>query len=156
MEAALRRSHFLFGFLTWDAQGVENAVVVVVVIVRRRRRWLVSGLRVSYAAPVLQTAGARPLQAVGSGAPRALGTPDESLPLGGERERRALITNWLFQVKAEEKTKLKRQTVLNSNVCVCVCVTSLMSTRPAMESLVRGEKCGVIMMRRPASEKDSL
>lgn len=31
-----------------------------------------------------------------------------------------------------------------------------MSIRPAMESLVRGEKCGVIMTRRPASEKDSL
>lgn len=34
--------------------------------------------------------------------------------------------------------------------------TSLMSMRPAMVSLVRGEKCGVIMMRKPASEKDSL
>lgn len=34
--------------------------------------------------------------------------------------------------------------------------TSLISIRPAMESLVRGEKCGVIMTRRPASEKDSL
>lgn len=34
--------------------------------------------------------------------------------------------------------------------------TSLISIRPAMESLVRGEKCGVIMMRRPASENDSL
>lgn len=34
--------------------------------------------------------------------------------------------------------------------------TSLMSMRPAMESLVRGEKWGVIIIRRPASENDSL
>lgn len=33
-------------------------------------------------------------------------------------------------------------------------VTSVMSMRPAMLRRVRGEKCGVIMIRRLASEKE--
>lgn len=110
--------------------------------------WIVSRCSVSCtrsSASILQVAGARPLQAVAG--------------RSGSRLTISLSHRTLY-----EPLSLQEETIAVES-CEGVCVikgdyfaliTSLMTMRPAMESRVRGEKCGVIMMRRPASEKDSL
>lgn len=143
-----------YTFLTWNAHWTENPIFIVIFIflLAHLGPWLVSWLCVDHAgspASVLQTAGGCPLQTVAGGPPSwpgsGLNVPlifwntEQSLSLRVEKDH----LEFFFSCARVRHSMW----ALN---------TSLMSMRPAMESLVRGEKWGVIIIRRPASENDSL